>query len=111
MGVYKELDPLLAWKLIEGHQNVLEGPAESQEAFYRQFECPRCRIPLQKEFDSRHTFPSWGTEDSDHVIGRALLRCDNCRYLVDPHTNVVLEYGDASKIPTDIIPIIGKDGD
>lgn len=101
MSVHKELDPELAWKAIEGYENVLEGPAKSQELFYQQFTCPRCSIQLQKEFDSRHVF-----SDSDSLIGRALLRCSNCRYLVDPHTNIVLEYGNASKVPHDVIPTI-----
>jgi len=104
MPVYTELDPVLVWKAIEGVENALEGPAKSQETFYRQFECPRCRVPLQKEFDSRHAFA-----DDTSVVARALLRCTHCQYLIDPHTSVVLEFGDASKIPHDIIPIVGKD--
>ena len=103
MPVYQELDPVLVWKAIEGYENVLEGPAKSQDTLYRQFECPRCKISLQKEFDARHTF-----SDKETLTPRALLRCTNCRYLVDPHTNMVVEYGDASKIPHDIIPIVGQ---
>jgi hypothetical protein len=102
MAVYKELDPLLAWKAIEGYENALEGPAKSQELFYSQFTCPRCKIGLTKEFDGRHAF-----SDPDVLIARALLRCPNCRYLIDPHSNVILEFGDASKIPHGIIPTIG----
>ena len=102
MAVYNELDPILVWKAIEGQENILEGPAKALEAFYRQFECPRCKIHLQKEFDARHAF-----SDKDCFAPRALLRCSNCQYLIDPHTNVVVEFGDASKIPHGIIPTLG----
>ena len=103
MSTYKELDPEMAWKAIEGHENILSPAAKAQEAFYRQFRCPRCRQGLEKEFDPRHTYA-----DPDSIVARALLRCGNCSYLIDPHSDIVLEYGDASKIPIEAIPIIGQ---
>jgi hypothetical protein len=98
---YTELDPLIAWKAIEGYEDVLQAEAKGLDAFYRQFRCPRCKGELQKEFDGRHAF-----SDSNTANPRALLRCPNCRFLTEPHTNLVLESGSPAKIPLEAIPIL-----
>ena len=102
MRVYKEMDPEIARRLIEGYEDELTPAAKAQDALYRQFRCPRCKCGLQKEIDSRTAFTG------DGLIPKALLRCANCRYLIDPHTGLVVEFGDASKIPFESIPTIGK---
>lgn len=102
MGAYQELDPQIAWRLIEGHQDELAPAAKAQDAFYRQFRCPRCKGELQKEFDGRTAF------SGDGVLPKALLRCPNCAFLLEPHTNLVVEFGNAAKIPVEVIPIVGK---
>jgi hypothetical protein len=102
MRVYKEMDPELARRLIEGYQDELTPALKAQDAFYRQFNCPRCKGSLQKEIDSRVAFTG------DGLIPKALLRCATCRYLIDPHTGLVVEFGDASKIPYEAIPTIGR---
>jgi ssDNA-binding Zn-finger/Zn-ribbon topoisomerase 1 len=101
MRVYKEMDPALARRMIEGYQDELTPELKAQEAFYRQFTCPRCNYTLKKEFDARTAFTGGA------IIPKALLRCPNCNYLIDPHTRLVVEFGDASKVPLDPIPIIG----
>ena len=70
MTIYKELDPELVRKMIEGYEDALTPEAKGLEALYRQFSCPRCREELQKEFDSRHVY-----SNPDSLVGRALLRC------------------------------------
>jgi hypothetical protein len=104
MTVYKPMDPQIAWKAIEGYTDELTGEARKHEAFYRQFSCPRGCGRLQKEIDPKHTF-----SDPETLVGRSLLRCANCRYLVDPFSNLVLESGSAAKIPVETLPIL--DGD
>jgi len=101
MVTFKELDPAFVLKALEGHPDVLTAAAKERYGWYESFSCPRCLTKLIKEFDIRHTFA-----DPDYPVSRALLRCHNCRYLIDPHSNVILEYGDASKIPVETIPII-----
>ncbi len=101
MPLFREMDPELAWQAIQGYEDVLRPEADKLEALYRGFQCPRCKCPLQKEIDTRHAF-----SDPSVMNARALLRCANCRYLIDPHTNVVVEFGDASKIPVESTPII-----
>jgi hypothetical protein len=103
MGVFEEMNPELVRKLIEGHEDVLTPAIVALDAFYATFRCPRCRAPLVREFDSRHVF-----SDPAQLAPRALLRCPGCRYLIDPHSNVVLQFGDASKVPIDSIPPLGN---
>ena len=93
VGAFKEMDPKLAQKLIEGIEDELAPEARAQDALYAQFRCPRGCGVLQREHDPRHAF------SGDTLVARALLRCPNCRYLVDPHTNIVLESGSPAKMP------------
>lgn len=101
MPTFKEMDPKLVWEAIEGHQDVLTPEANKLSGLYSSCRCPRCKCDLQKEMDHRHVF-----SDPNTMVPRALLRCTNCRYLIDPHNNVIIEYGDASKTPVETIPII-----
>ena len=93
MSVFKEMDPEVARKAIEGYADTLSDESKEFQSLYRSKKCPRCHAELQKEFDPQHAF-STGTQ-----VGRALLRCANCRYLEDPFSNMVLETGSASNIP------------
>lgn len=104
MSVFQPLDPEVAWKLIEGHEDVLAPEAKALDAFYRQFSCPRCREPLVKQFDSRHVF-----SDQDTMGPRALLCCQGCGYLIDPHTRIVLNTGNPAKVPVETSPLILRD--
>ncbi len=101
MPTYTELDPDVCWAAIEGQEDILTSEAMKLDTFYRHHRCPRCSSELQKEFDSRHAF-----SDPDTIVPRALLRCPICRYLTDPHNNVVLEYGNAANFEG-TVPIIG----
>ena len=101
MSILKEMDPRVALKAIEGYKDVLTPEANELDKLYQSKRCPRCLGGLQKEFDSRFTFA-----DEDVSIGRALLRCPTCNYLVDPHNNIVVEYGNPAEIPVESIPII-----
>jgi hypothetical protein len=97
----QELDPEVARKAIAGYVDELTPEATALSDLYRQFHCPRHCGPLTRETDSRHAF-----SDPNYMTARSLLRCSNCRYLIDPHTRIVLESGDASKIPVESSPIL-----
>lgn len=101
MNTFKELDPEIARKAIEGHQDILTPEADRLEQLYKSKCCPRCLSELHKEFSARHVFA-----DQSVSVPRALLRCGICSYLLDPHSNLVVEYGNASKIPVESIPIV-----
>ncbi len=75
-----EMDPTLVWAAIEGYDNELDGETTKLEALYRQFVCPRCQGPWQKEFMREHVFA-----DPSVVVPRALLRCRLCSCLFNPH--------------------------
>ena len=101
MAVYRELDPAVALAAIEGFDNVLDEEALALDQLYRSFKCPRMCGPLHRETDPRHAFA-----DPDTLVPRSLLRCPNCGFLIEPHTRVVLESGNASKIPIESSPIL-----
>jgi hypothetical protein len=101
MPLFKEMDPALAWKAIEGHENVLAPEAKVLDAFYRQFRCKRCGNAVRKEIDARHAF-----SDPETLNPRALLRCVTCNCLFDPHSGLVLEKG--HDVPPEIPLIVPK---
>jgi len=101
MAVFRELDPEVARKAIEGFTDELTQEASELDAFYRTFKCPRHCGTLQREIDPKHVFG-----DPNTLTPRSLLRCNNCGFLIEPHTRVVLESGSASKIPVESSPIL-----
>lgn len=100
MGVFKEMDPALASRLIEGYQDELSAEARVQDAFYRQFVCPNCQVELQREIDAKTCFQGG-------LIARALLRCGLCGYLIEPESKIILSSGNPAKVPEEI-PLIEK---
>ena len=87
--MFKEMDPELALKLIEGYENELAPATKAQDAFYRQHSCPRCKGETQKHFlNIQHAFG-----DSSSVIPRSGLKCMSCECVFDPHSGVVVELG------------------
>ena len=54
-----------------------------------------------KEFSRGHAFP----ENGEHLVARALLRCNSCRALFDPFSGLYVEMGNPAAVPPDI-PII-----
>jgi hypothetical protein len=88
MPVFKELDPEVTRKLLEGYEDELTPAVIAQEAFYRQFVCKRCGKKCQKEFVRGHVFT-----DSSGLVPRACLRCTTCNCLFDPHSGLILETG------------------
>ena len=89
MGAYQELDPELAWKALEGYEDVLSSQARAQDAFYRQFRCLRCRGQVERTTDLRHAFDPTG----EILVPRSLLRCPSCALVFDPHTGLTVSVG------------------
>ncbi|MFA5436205.1 MAG: hypothetical protein WC372_09230 [Candidatus Neomarinimicrobiota bacterium] len=99
MAVFKELDPELHLKLIEGYVDELTPETRTQNAFYQAHrKCKRCGNGMVREFDPR---VAWGGEG---LLPKALLRCQECGFLLEPETGVVLNTGSAAKIPQPILP-------
>jgi hypothetical protein len=102
MAIFKEMNPEDVFKALEGQKDILTGAIKERDDFYSTFHCPRCNGDLHKEFDSKHTF------DGKSIVPRALLRCEICKYLIDPHSNLVVETGDPSKVKYTESPLILK---
>ena len=49
MPTFKEMDPELVTKLLEGYENELGPATRKLEAFYRQFKCPKCKGLICRE--------------------------------------------------------------
>ena len=88
MGVFEELDAEIAAKAIEGYENELSAETQKLDAFYRQFDCPRCGGGCQRE-----TLPGHAFNDPDTLVPRSVLRCRSCSCLFDPHTGLLLDRG------------------
>ena len=99
MGVFKELDPELHLKAIEGYRDELTPEANKMEAFYQaNRKCKRCGDMLRKEVDARTAWTGEG------MLAKALLRCDTCGFLLEPFSGVILDAGSPAKIQTPIVP-------
>ena len=92
MPRFKELDPVLAAKAIEGYTNELAPAAKALDAFYRQFRCQRCGGKCNKETVPNHAF-----SDPDTLVPRSCLRCPTCNCLFDPHSGLLLEPDDPQR--------------
>lgn len=101
MAAYKELDPEVARAAIAGFEDVLTPEVEKLDALYASFRCPRGCGGLQRQNDPAHAFA-----DPNTMVPRSLLHCSNCGFTIEPHTRVVLESGNPSKIPVETSPII-----
>lgn len=101
MSAFTELDPEVALKAVEGYEDVLDAEARTLDQLYSSFRCPRGCGSLHREIDGRHAFA-----DPNILVPRSLLRCKNCGYLIEPHSRVVIESGNAGKIELDNSPII-----
>jgi rubredoxin len=88
MPRFTELDPEACLAAIEGHEDILTGEAQKMEAFYRQHVCPVCKSSCHKEFSPFHAF------SDGSLIPRALLRCNECNHLFDPHSGITVERGE-----------------
>jgi len=99
---FKEMDPELVLKAIEGYQNELEPAKNVQDAFYRQAECPRC--------GSRHVERAFISVDhafsSEDLLPRSGMKCALCDCLFDPHTGLILELGNVGKIKERVLPAL-----
>lgn len=100
---YVTIPAELVRKAIEGYENVLDPDNTKLEAFYRQFACRRCGGSYHKEFSPSHAFSG----NSDHLVARALLRCNDCKSLFDPFSGLMVEMGNPAAIPP-VVPIIKK---
>lgn len=91
--IFLELDEDEVLRLLEGYTDELTPETIKEDAFYRQFTCPRCRSgALHKNLQSNHCFGGGA------LIARSVLTCENCGHCFDPHTGLALNIGNTDRI-------------
>ena len=83
MSEFKVLDEETIWKLLEGHQNILQPLLEKEEEVFRRSRCPNCK---SDSHDARVD------PERPFIAGVPLpvrfLQCRNCQTEFDPYTNL-----------------------
>lgn len=86
MGAYKELDPDVVRKALEGQQDLLTPEVRKEEAFLRHCTCPNCNtssfetmVNVRKPFSPGVALPN------------KILRCMGCRAEFDPYTRFIFK--------------------
>ncbi len=95
----RTLPPGLAARLLEGVKDELTPAVEARAKFFETTPCGRCGSAMEPHFHGPRAF----TPDSP--LPRTVARCPECGFIIDPHTNLVLDTGDPSRIE-DALPII-----
>jgi hypothetical protein len=97
------MDPMIARKLLEGHQDILTDQAEHHERFYSSQSCPRCGGGCRRVGDLRTMFKG------DKALPCYQLECLACGCLFDPHNGLILELGNIGQAIEPAIPILKTD--
>jgi hypothetical protein len=99
-GVVRELSPGVIRKVIQGYRDEISPAAAADDAFYRQFRCPSCRSDMTREFlGGSHAVGTTWVDGC--TTPQALLRCIQCKLLMNPRSGLIIEQG--TFVPT--IPI------
>lgn len=86
---YKEMDPELIRKLLEGQENVIAPAVEKEQAFLQSVPCPSCgKYETQAKMNIKHPF------SRGNLLTNKVLECLACKAEFEPHTRVI------SKAPT-----------
>jgi hypothetical protein len=97
----KFLDPEIALKLLEGHEDVITPLAQARETFYTGQNCPHCGSNALEKIGNAHRL----FVDGD-LLARYQLRCSGCECEFDPHSGIVLKIGNIGKAYQPSVPLI-----
>jgi hypothetical protein len=87
MGAFKELDPDVVLKLLEGQQDLLTPELKKEEALFRNTSCPTCGARgLEAVINEKRPF------NPGVPLPNRFLRCI-CGTDFDPYTRLVLSVG------------------
>jgi len=102
-AVFRELDPKLCLKAIEGYEDEISPAHAAQEAFYRQIACPMCGgDSFSREFLSINGGGRGTTWVQGSSVPRPLMRCADCNTLFNPHSMMIVEQGPQVHIIPDV---------
>lgn len=91
-NVFKEMDPALAEKLVEGYENELLPEYEAQERRYAVQTCPECGGACEKTFLSlEHSMPRGA------IVPRSGMKCTKCSCVFDPHSGLIIKPSEAAQ--------------
>ena len=84
MPAFREMDPEVIRKALEGQEDVLTPMAKKEEAFFRNTSCPVCGSRNHEEFLNTANPFTAGVP-----LPNKFLRCLQCQSEFDPHSNLV----------------------
>lgn len=91
MPAFKELDPELIWKAIEGQKDILSPMVQKEEAFFRNVACPVCTSKNHEAFINASNPFSPGV-----ALPNKLLKCQQCGTEFDAYSQLVTKVTDVS---------------
>jgi hypothetical protein len=84
MPAFRELDPEIIRKALEGHEDVLTPMAKKEDAFFRNTSCPVCGSRNHEVFlNTKNPFTA------GVPLPNKLLKCVQCQSEFDPYSNIV----------------------
>ena len=91
-GAVVELSPDIAKKAIQGYKDEITPAATADDAYYRHFKCPSCSSEMLREFVGG-PLGAGVTWVDGCVTPQALLRCGECKLLMNPRSGIIIEQG------------------
>ncbi len=86
MPAYKEMDPEVVRKLLEGHTDVLTPEAQKEQSIFRNSPCPLC-----KSYASNSQINPQRPWTPGSVLPNKILVCLQCNAEWDPFTGLILK--------------------
>lgn len=84
MGIFKELDPEVVRKALEGEVDILTPMVKKEEAFFRNQVCPVCDSTSSEAFLNASNPFTAGSP-----LPNKRLRCLDCKTEFDPYSRLV----------------------
>lgn len=89
---FKEMDPEVIQKLLEGHENVIAPEIFKEQNFLNSRPCPVChQFNADARVNPKNPFVR------GQILSNKILHCANCQTEFDPHTGIII----ATKLLTD----------
>jgi len=88
MGAFKELDPEVIWKALEGQEDLLAPEVKKEQALFRNTACPSCgAYELEQVLNAKRPFTP------GLPLPNKTLRCMRCQTEFDPYSRLILTVG------------------
>lgn len=82
--IFKEMDPALVRKALEGHENILASASKRQQEFFKGLSCPVChQTGVMPFLDTKAPLFKPG-----ELLPSYMARCNSCSHEFDPQSPV-----------------------